>query len=241
MKSSFYNRTTYPPLGLPVPDFFLKVDEQLEATYPDDRELLSSRELAIVENLCRRLADLEFYAAQIRKQLAQPDKFTAALFAGTFLVGHLSSAKSILDASAIAVCHALALPLAPREQDLSKPKFWSVTGSTSSAHHDKYSPFRALAKEVVRWRDAAVHRLTPLLMVQGPGHPAKTAPDLMKIRMLATPDATFSTLFDNPASTQWIEVLALHDAWSPQFLALAESACQDLNELIAGKRGPKSA
>ena len=124
----FYNRTIYPRIATPVPDCFLELDKHFAAIgITQDRKFLYSVPiLTLAENLCRRMADIDYYAEAISASLADATgAFAQAKVVGTLLVGYFGACKSVLDAIALAIDDLFGLGLSGGNCDLRKAMFWN--------------------------------------------------------------------------------------------------------------------
>ena len=229
MKTWFYNRTGYTLPGMPtVPRCFVELDEYFDARFTTSSPM-AHPSVVLAENLCRRMADVELYASYISDTLNRPDTFKGAILIGTLLVGYFTACKSLLDAGAITLASVYKLSLRNKEMDFSKPKFWKqLKEETGSIINDRYAPFRILFKEVIRWRDAAVHRLTPFVITHSPGRPDKTPREKIEIKMADQPDAEISTVVKTPKSISWVDPLHYHRKWQSQLIEFCKEVCLDI-------------
>jgi hypothetical protein len=228
MRSFFYNRTAYVLLTVPVPECFIKLDEYFDTRFVTSSPMLHESGV-LAENLCRRMADVELYASYIYEAQKSPNPFQGSILIGTLIVGYFAACKSLLDAGAITLARVYNLTLTNREMDFSKPKFLrqldEEVGPTISG---RYAPFKGLFKEIIKWRDAAVHRLTPLVITHGPGEPGKVPREKMEIKMVAQPDAEISIVVKKPKSIPWVEPLHYHKQWQSQLIAFCKEVCLDI-------------
>ncbi len=191
-------------------------------------EALQHPRFTYANNLYRRLGDLELYTATLARELRDPDPWRAAVIGGSLIVGYFSTAKSILDAVAIAVNELFHLALAPRQQDLSKGEFMNTLGRADQAARTRYELFASFVGEVVAWRDASVHRVTPLLVVHSDHDPIETAPRKeVEIRMASRPDVTLAT-FPGTDAQHWTDPLAIPNLWRRRFLDLCREITVDV-------------
>ncbi|HEV8241101.1 MAG TPA: hypothetical protein VGS57_17180 [Thermoanaerobaculia bacterium] len=237
MKTIFYNRTPYHAAQLTVPDCFIALDEIYDLLVPDMESILGAPYLQHAENICRRMGDIDLYALFIRDADAHADPFWAATIISSYLVGFFSACKSLFDAASICLTDLHRLALTDREQDMSRGRFWNTLQATSSASFTKFKSFRSLCDEVVRWRDASVHRSTPLVLVHSPGYPDDAPRSEITIRMVATPGATPAAVVSTGAAVPWLGPLELHDRWRPHLISLCVELCSE----IQGSLGPSTA
>ena len=219
MKTWFYNRSLYRFLEIPIPQCFLDLDEHYGQDSSIPNLLASNAQHA--ENVCRRMADLELYANLTSIACGDTDAFRGALFAGSYMVGYFSACKSLLDAVAVALNEIHRLSLPAREQDFGKPKFWNTLKSSNPGRERAFSSYRQFGHEVIKWRDAAVHRKTPVIIVCSAGDPYKVPRDALSIRMVDDPNPDYSKEPKrDPAD--------VHARWRAEFIAICAETCQDL-------------
>jgi hypothetical protein len=227
VKTSFYNRTAYLFVGVPVPDCFLQLDKHFDTRFTTVN--ITHPSVILAENLCRRMADAEFYAHSISEALKNPNAFHGANLIGTLLVGYFTACKSLLDAGSITLAKVYGLTLTNKEMDFSKPKFWKeLDKEAGPTVNSRYAPFKGLFKEVINWRDSAVHRLTPFVVVHTAGKPDKAPREKMEIKMVSQPDAGVSMVVKAPKSIQWVEPLYFHNKWQSQLRDFCEEVCSDI-------------
>lgn len=231
MKSHFYNRTPYPHINVPVPVCFIEMDNYFDSKFSDINELFKTAGLKLTENICRRIADVDMYASVIENMLNNSNAYKAATLTGSFMVGYLSACKSLLDAGSISLSEIYSLPLSNKEKDFSKGKFWNQLLIVNKVVHKRYFAFKKLFEEIIKWRDAAVHRIAPLIIVHGKGHPEKVKREDMEIKMIADPNLDISDFIANTKETEWIEPLDLHKNWRGEFIKFCEELCKDIKTL----------
>jgi hypothetical protein len=175
------------------------------------------------------MADVELYASYISEAQKSLDTFRGAILIGTLLVGYFTACKSLLDAGAITLARVYNLALTNKKMDFSKSEFWrqldKEAGPTISG---RYAPFKSLFKEIIKWRDSAVHRLTPFVITHSPGEPGKVPREKMGIKMVAQPDAGISIIVKAPKSVPWVEPLHYHKQWQSQLIEFCKEVCLDI-------------
>ena len=230
MKTFFYNRTAY-SLKLPdmtVPQCFIELDNYFDTLFQTTAGL-TQEAVILAENLCRRFADVELFAHYISEAQRKPDTFQAAILIGTLLVPYFNACKSLLDAGAITLAKIHSLNLKSKEMDFSKRIFWrELEEQMGSTVVDRYAPFDTLFSEIVKWRDAAVHRLTPFVVTHGPGSPEKVPREKLEIKMVDQPDTNISAIVERAKDIRWIEPLHYHRQWRQQLLGVCEQVCLDI-------------
>jgi hypothetical protein len=230
MKTFFYNRTAY-SLKLPnttVPQCFVELDNYFDTLFQTPVGL-TQEVVILAENLCRRLADVELFTQYISEAQRKLDTFQAAILIGTFLVAYFNACKSLLDAGAITLAKIYNLKLKNREMDFSKGVFWrELEEHGGSIVVDRYAPFKSLFSEIVEWRDAAVHRLTPFVITHSPDSPEKVPREKLEIKMVDQPDTDISVIVKRAKDIRWIEPLDCHKRWREQLLGFCEQVCLDI-------------
>ena len=230
MKTFFYNRTAY-RLRLPntsVPQCFVDLDDCFDTLFQTPAGV-TQEVVILAENLSRRLADVELFAQCISDVQKNSEPFHAAILIGTFLVAYFNACKSLLDAGAIALAKIYSLRLKDKEKDFSKAAFWrQLKDQKGVVVVDRYNAFTDLFREIVKWRDAAVHRLTPFVIVTSPEPPEKAPREKVEIKMVDQPDIDVSAIAGRAKDIRWIEPLYLHNRWQKQLLEFCECICLDI-------------
>jgi hypothetical protein len=158
-----------------------------------------------------------------------PDAFNGATMIGTYLVGYFSACKSLLDAGSITLAKLYHLNLTNKQMDFSKgSQFWKELQEKQATVYHRYIKFNGLVDDIVKLRDAAVHRITPLVIVHAPENPDKTPRDKQKIRMVLEPDTTFSTFVKNHKKITWVKPLHFHNKWKSLLIEFCEEVCLDI-------------
>lgn len=228
MKGYLYNRTAYCSLSITIPQFFVELEDCFQKRFTGG-SFLTNPTFTLTENLCRRMADVEFYASHIDEEQKRANTYEATASIGTLLVGYFSACKSLLDAGAITLAK-IYMPnkLSNREMDFAKPFFWTQLNQANTIVCKRYLSFKGLSDNIIDWRDAAVHRLTPLVIVTSPGPPEKTPRDKIEINMVAQPDAEVSTIVKAPKNIKWVEPLHFPKKWHSQLLSFCKEVCSDI-------------
>lgn len=237
MKTHFYNRTAY-SLNLPnmtVPQCFIELDNYFDTLFQTSAGL-TNESTVLAENLCRRMADVELFSQYVSEAQRKPNAFRAAILIGTFLVAYYNSCKSLLDAGAIALARVYNLKLKNKETDFSKKIFWrQLETQTGLVIVGRYTPFKGLFDEIVEWRDAAVHRLTPFVVTHSPSNPDEVPREQLEIRMVAQPDTDISEVVKKAGNIQWVECLYHHKKWRKQLIDFCGELCFDIRSQTFGK------
>ncbi len=228
MKTHFYNRTGYRLLNVEIPCCFTELDEYFGIVFQTERDILFHPSVTLVENLCRRMADVELYAQYIKDAQRGDNLFKAAILIGTLLVGYFASCKSLLDAGAITLATIYNLELPDKEKDFSKKKFRKQLETIGKSVHGRYTQFEKLFNEIIIWRDAALHRITPLAIVHSPGEPGKTPFEKQKVMVVAKPDADYATIVKAPTNIQWVNPLHYHEKWQGELVKFCGEICLDI-------------
>ena len=124
MKTYFYNRTVYRVLSQEVPHCFIALDGYFDSQFSSLEQSFSDHRVHLAENLCRRMGDIEMFAAQILDLQQHPDTLRSTLVISSYLAAHFGACKSLLDGGAMVLSHMYGLPLSNTQKDFSKPIFW---------------------------------------------------------------------------------------------------------------------
>ena len=93
---------------------------------------------------------------------------------------------------------------------------------------NRYRKFDSLFKEIVIWRDAAVHRLTPFVLTVSPGRPDEVPREKLEIKMVGQPDTEISTVVRGGKNISWVEPLHYHQQWKEQLVEFCNAVCLDI-------------
>lgn len=190
----------------------------------------------LAENLCRRLADIELFAQYISEAQRESNAFRAAILIGTFLVAYFNACKSLMDAGAITLARIYNLSLKNKETDFSKKIFWQqLEKQIGPTIVDRYASFNSLFGEIVKWRDAAVHRLTPFVVTHVPGSPENIPREKMVIKMVDQPDTDISVIVKRAKDVRWMDPLDCHKQWRDHLLGFCEQVCLDIRTQASKK------
>jgi hypothetical protein len=148
------------------------------------------------------------------------------------LIGFFSACKSLFDAGSICLTELHHLNLADREQDMAKGRFWTALQSSSPKSFARFKAFRSICDEIVQWRDASVHRSTPLVVVHSSGPPESARPGAIRIRMVADPNARIERIIDTPKDVLWLDPLHLHEVWRPHLVSFCDALCSEIQESL---------
>lgn len=242
MESFFYNRSMHSVIGQPVPLCFLDLEQHFGPKVPPKCfPLLAPRvgpTIALAENLCRRMGDVEYYGQRISDELETMRGSYTAKTVSSLLVGHFSACKSVLDASAITLARLYHVgrksrgrELASKEMDFArqgKGSFWSLLQSEQPAVSKRYVRFTGPFGEIIEWRDAAVHRVFPLVVTAVARRPETGIASIHHFDLALEPDPDVAKLFSRPKSVRQSDPLHFHRKWHPHLLALCEEVCRDI-------------
>jgi len=229
LPAMMFRRSAYPFLQIPAPVVLSRiaaiVSRRLKNTNLSPADAMKNRLAVHAFNVYRRMGDLELYKSAMRNELDGEDKWRAASLASSLIVGYFSAAKSVLDAAAVMLNDAYSLGLSAREQDFVRGRFWNVLSATVPTVVARYQEHRTFVSEVQAWRDAAVHRTTPFLLVNTTpefkgDRPAK--PGEAWVRMAPKPDAGWESLFPRPGE-DWIDPLEIPTRWHHNFEQLCSA------------------
>ncbi len=217
-----------------LPRCFVELDEILGAEDSNEDIVLAinTPKVKMAENICRRMADIDWYANNIEAAMQEENTGKASLLTMTLLVGYFGSCKSLLDAAAISVNKIYILGLKEKEQDFGKGKFWNQLRGSDFNAFNRYSPFRALAEEVIKWRDAAVHRQSPVILPSG--ITGERPRDELKIWLVNAPEPQIQghTITVPEGEDVIIKPLDLHAKWRSEFVRLCGQLCLDIKNWL---------
>ena len=229
MCGCFINRTALPILGVAIPACLAELDDALTKHYGGIPNAVTSREGRLAENLARRFADIYLFASHLQAILGTPDKFRAAILAGSYLTAYFVSVKSFLDSMAICLTDLYQLGLPPRLQDFNKRKFWDEFRQRDATAHAGYVAHRTWYASVRQWRDSAVHRVSPFVIVHSPGAPETAPAEAICIKMVDEPDTAVRELVNRrAASIRWVEPMHYPNEWQTKVLDNLQLVCEDI-------------
>jgi len=213
-------RTAYSLEELDFPTCFVRVEEALAEKNFGLEYLLSEG-----VNVARRMGDVDLFALHIEQASVPADVQRACPLVSAYLAAYFGSCKALFDAVAIFLNSLYQLHLPWKKRDFRLGTFWKELGTRSFETHERYVPFRSLCAEVVKWRDAAVHRAAPLAILHLTTEQRDAwEPEKGAIRIVDDPDWRGAEL---GPKTKWIEPLGKHHTWRPQFLDLCNLTCED--------------
>jgi hypothetical protein len=230
MKGFVYFNTAYRLGYSQVPECFKKLDDFFDELLFKNGKVWVRESSDLAQNLCRRMADIKLYAWLTSQAETAPDAFKGAILIGTYLVGYFSACKSLLDAGSITLAKLYNLNLSNKEMDFSKQKFWKELQEKQPTVYHRYTTFDGLVKDILKWRDSAVHRVTLLVIVHAPDDPDKTPRDKQEIRMVAKPDAELSAVAKMFEKTVWVEPVHFHNNWKSRLMKFCEEVCLDIRD-----------
>lgn len=232
MKAHFYfnNNSAFRFIPVPLPQCFIELDDKFDVIFNDFSAALRHPSVKLAMNVCRRMADVELYACFISDWEKDKDIWKACIIIGSLLVAYFGACKSFLDSISITLNILFNLALSNKEQDVGKRKFWSVLQKRDGAVYSRYVPFRRFFNDIIRWREAAVHRVTPLVIVHMPTDPPNVPRDKMVLRVVAHPEPDFGQLIKSPTDVHWIGPIDLHNQWHSEFITLCNNICSDIRD-----------
>ena len=231
MRTYFYGTSLYSHMShVELPKCFVELDEILGAEDSNEDIVLAMNmpKVKMAENICRRMADIDWYANNIEAATQEDNIGKATFLTMTLLVGYFGSCKSLLDAAAISLNEINSLGLKEKEQDLGKGRFWNqLIGSNFNAFK-KYKPFRSLGREVIKWRDSAVHRQSPIILPNG--ITGERPRDELKIWLINDPEPRIQGHAITVAEGENVRInpLSLHTKWRSKFVSLCGQLCSDI-------------
>jgi hypothetical protein len=225
----FYKLTAYDGTNKePVPPCFVALDAFLKENMAVFDFEVGRRRMLLAENLCRRMADVDYFAMLIGDAInaaqAKHQVWGSTVVVSSLAVAHFSACKSLLDAAAIALNELYGLGLDPKKSDFGRPHFWNVLKTMDEKVHARYAGFRDLAGEIIDWRDSAVHRIAPVAVIAGPNNPQSNTPGRMSVML----SGDHTNLGLTGSVEHLIEPLHFHLKWRPRLLAICKESCTDV-------------
>ncbi len=230
-------------MGLAAPYFFVKLDDAFDRVVASGMDALRWPHVTLAENLCRRLADVDYHASQVRAVAYPPQHPFSNVQASTSLVACFGACKGVLDAVAITLAELYALrtsdkgslrPLTWKEQDFTKGRFWTALQKTRPELYLRYAPFRrernAHVRDMIEWRDLAIHRVAPIVMIPMGRHlhdPAPPSP-LGVLRDQSTDLHSWFQDHSREKSQDIVHPLYFYDLWRPTLVDLSRVMCEDV-------------
>ena len=220
MKGYFRDNSSFRPLNAEPPSCFTDLESHFDSRVATLRHPEYDPAIALTANLCRRLADVIVYAWDVKEVYRHP-RDGRHLMIATRLVGYYSACKALLDAGAIALTTQYKLvksngdPLGPKEQDFAKGAIWTALEGQHKPVCDRYTVFRTTINDVCEWRDAIVHRVTPLTLGQLARFPGTNTAEFHSYVMALDKDASLSDLLENRTDT--VDPTYHHGLWGPDF------------------------
>lgn len=237
MKTRFYERTAYQLSDQPVPSCFTRLDDLFDSQFTTYEDAYTHPCVVMAEVLCARMADLEMYAfliedARKRHTVDPKAEEKAAILTRSFWVGYLGAGRALLDVAASILAGLYSLPLTAATMTFASGDFWHQLVSRAPNVHRRYHPLRLFVTEFLRWSTESAHRIPPIIVVEAQF--GKYAPRDNRLRFYDEPNFTLAEMSDVTMLAHWIDPLALHDRWKPQFMLLCEKLAVDLEKALAG-------
>jgi hypothetical protein len=239
MRTRFYERTAYQLSDHPVPSCFVRLDEMFDQRFATFEEAYSDPCVVMAESLCGRMADVELYAfliedARKRHTVDPKAEEKAAILTRSFWVGYLGAGRALLDAGAAILAGVYGLSLTPATMTFGSGDFWHQLVASEPNVHRRYHPLRLFVTEFLRWSAESAHRIPPILVIEAQF--GRYAPRDNRLRFYDEPDFTLAEMSDVTLHARWIDPLALHDRWKPQFMLLCEKLSVDLEKALDRQR-----
>lgn len=236
LEDYFENNSSFRFLKSNPPQYFLDLQPILEPrtrglTHPE-----MDRLIALAANTCRRLADICVVAYDIQQALKKPWDGQNVIL-GTRLVWFFGSCKALLDAGSIALSSIYSLQasngtlLDLKKQDFGKSHFRNVLKTQIPNVELRYQGFYKTFDEIVTWRDAAVHRITPLVIVTLARHPGTTRADFHEYHVVLDPNASAGELFTQKTDSGPVNYH--YERWRKDLDGFCSALCHDIR-LAAG-------
>jgi hypothetical protein len=231
MKGYFRDNSSFRALKAEPPSCFTDLEPHFEPLIATLRHPECDPVIALAANLCRRLADVIVYAWDVKEVYKSPGDGRHLMIA-TRLVGYYSACKALLDAGAITLTTQYGLvkspgvPLPLKEQDFAKGAIWTALERQHKPVFDRYKGFRKTIDDVRDWRDAIVHRVTPLTLGQLGRFPGTNNAQFHSYVMALDRGASLSDLLDKKSPT--VPPTYHHDTWGPDFERFCIEVCADI-------------
>jgi hypothetical protein len=232
LKDYFLNNSSFRPLRAQPPAYFVDLEQHLEPRVANLGHQEYDPMVVLAANLCRRLADVIVYALDIQRDYRQP-RDGQFLLVATRLVGYYAATKALLDAGAITLTalyglvNRHGLPLTPKQQDFNKGDIWNALAKQQDPVHARYKGFRSTFDDIRDWRDAIVHRTTPLTLKQLARFPGTNKPaEFMGCVMALDRNASVSDLIEGRSQT--VPPTHHHTTWGPVLDRFCKELCVDI-------------
>jgi hypothetical protein len=143
----------------------------------------------------------------------------------------------LLDAGAIAVTDLYALgaqtksngqPFALKEQDFAKGFFWQVLQKEMPSVYARYLPLKETIDAVIPWREAAIHRVSPLVITTMARDPNTQVAQFYRYSLVLDPEARIDALLSIEESSGTVPVLHFYDLWMPDLSKFCDEVCADI-------------
>ncbi len=235
MKTRFYERTAYHLSDQPVPSCFLRLDDVFDRRFAAYEEAYNHPCVIMAESLCARMADVEMFAfliedARKRHTVDPKAEEKAAILTRSFLVGYLGAGRALLDVGASILSGLYALPMTGAEMTFANGDFWHQLVSRVPNVHRRYHPLRLFITEFLRWTTESAHRIPPIVVIENQF--GKYAPRDTRLQVFDDPQLTLPQMSDATLHMRWIDPLALHDRWKPNFMLLCDKLAVDLEKAL---------
>lgn len=229
-------------IDVPVPACFVALEQHFGPSIPknvrpDDAPDVG-KYVALAGNLCRRLGDVEYYVKLITDELDSKRGAFTAKAVSSLLVGYFSACKGVLDAGAMALANLYSLGLKSRRRELvnkemdfarqGKGSFWAALASEQPAVHRRFTRFTGTFGEVFEWRDAAIHRIHPLVITQMRRDAETGVAHIDSFGLVLDADPAFSKLWNQKNPWKTTDPLHFHKKWQPQLVEFCTEVCQDI-------------
>lgn len=239
MRTRFYERTAYHLSDQPVPSCFVRLDELFDQHFATYEEAFGHPCVIMVESLCARMADVEMYAfliedARKRHTVDPKAEEKAAFLTRSFWVGYLGAGRALVDVGAAILAGLYGLSLPVGATTFASGEFWHQLVSSRPNVHRRYHPLRLFVTEFLRWSTESAHRIPPIIVIEAQF--GKYAPRDNRLKFFDEPNFTLAEMNAATLHVRWIDPLALHDRWKPQFMLLCEKLTIDLEKALERPR-----
>lgn len=216
----------------PIPDCFARLSDAFAAKAPVVHAPFMHPAAGLAHGLCIRMADVDDFARRIADVPAADRGSLTATEAGSLLVGHFGSCKAVLDAAAIALTRVYGLEngkgaeLGVKEQDFTKGALSVALERQQPTAFTRYRRLQSIIREVSEWRNAAVHRTTPLVLPARSWDEASQTDRVVGYRLALDKHASAADMFGH-RDVERTGPLHFHERWRPRSLELRGEVCRD--------------
>lgn len=233
MNDIFTNRSATMVLAITPLDCFAKAQTALDNHYPDISNAVKSNEYKHATNIAIRYGDIHLCEYNLKQALTLTNCSHGVILSSSYLNSYFVCVKSLLDAFAICLAEIYGLQLTKKEQDFNNPRFWKFFATADQKIHDKYVEHKEWYRLVRQWRDSAVHRISPLIIVHSSGPPEEAPKEQISIRMFDAPDTGVQELVATKNHmSKWIEPTHYPTQWRSRIDSITELVISDIQRQL---------